>query len=305
MSIAGKTKKMSRVVIFKSRDAISLGMEINKKALTRMFEKGLSALIEKNSLTDSLRALFPENSRIGIKINTIGGKNISTRPEVSICLADILANSDIQDKNIIIWDRTNRELRDAGYRLNMNRSGISIYGTDTQGVGYKRDLVSHLNVGSLFSSIQSDRISSSISLAILKDHGMAGVTAGMKNYFGAIHNPNKYHDTNCNPYVAEVFDTEEIKKKHKLSIVDGLVVQYHRGPSYHAKWADPQGILIFSLDPVAADFVGWQVIEKLRAQKGLPTLKEENREPLYLKTAEKMRLGKASAEKIALIELEG
>jgi uncharacterized protein (DUF362 family) len=102
-----------------------------------------------------------------------------------------------------------------------------------------------------------------------------------------------------------VFDTEEIKKKHKLSIVDGLVVQYHRGPSYHAKWADPQGILIFSLDPVAADFVGWQVIEKLRAQKGLPTLKEENREPLYLKTAEKMRLGKASAEKIALIELEG
>ena len=77
---------MSRVVIVKSRDAISLGMEINKKALTTMFEIGLSALIEKNSLTDSLRALFPENSRIGIKINTIGGKNISTRPEVSICL---------------------------------------------------------------------------------------------------------------------------------------------------------------------------------------------------------------------------
>ncbi len=214
----------------------------------------------------------------------------------------MLQDTGIQQENIIIWDRTNRELREAGYRLNLNRSGIKVFGTDTEGVGYDSQLTSHLNIGSLFSSIQSNKITASISLAILKDHGMAGVTAGMKNYFGAIHNPNKYHDLKCNPFVAELFETKFIKRKHKLTILDSLIVQYHRGPSYHARWAEKYEALIFSLDPVAADYVGWQVIEKLRAKKGLASLKEEERAPVYLKTAEKMGLGKANPEEVKIIE---
>jgi hypothetical protein len=55
---------------------------------------------------------------------------------------------------------------------------------------------------------------------------------------------------------------------------------------------------------VATDFVGWQVIEKLRAESGLPSLKEENREPTYLRTAEKMGLGKANSNDIKVIEEE-
>nr|NIM57803.1 hypothetical protein [Candidatus Aminicenantes bacterium] len=103
---------------------------------------------------------------------------------------------------------------------------------------------------------------------------------------------------------AELFETKFIKRKHKLTILDGLIVQFHRGPSYHARWAEKHGALIFSMDPVAADYVGWQVIEKLRAKKGLASLKEENRVPVYLKTAEKMGLGKASPEEIQIIEEE-
>ena len=61
-------------------------------------------------------------------------------------------------------------------------------------------------------------------------------------------------------------------------------------------------LIIFSFDPVAADFIGWQIIEDLRSQKGLPSLLEENREPAYLKTAETMGLGKASFEAIEVIE---
>ena len=78
-------------------------------------------------------------------------------------------------------------------------AGVRIFGTDADGVGYGPDLVAHLGVGSLFSRIQAGYVTASISLAILKDHGLAGVTAGMKNYFGAIHNPNKYHDSGCDP----------------------------------------------------------------------------------------------------------
>ena len=50
--------------------------------------------------------------------------------------------------------------------------------------------------------------------------------------------------------------------------------------------------------------MGWQVIEKLRAEKKLPSLKEEKREPKYLMTAERMKLGKANSEEIEIIEEE-
>jgi hypothetical protein len=50
--------------------------------------------------------------------------------------------------------------------------------------------------------------------------------------------------------------------------------------------------------------VGWQIIEKLRAKKGLPSLSEEDREPRYLKTAEKMGLGTADQEMIKIREVE-
>lgn len=295
---------MSNVVIVRGRNIFSPGKEISEKILAFMLGKGFSILMEQKSLRDNLKSLFPQDEKIGIKINTIGGKNISTRPAVALSLARMLSDDRSGNRDVIIWDRTNRELKEAGYKLQLGRSGIRIFGTDTQGVGYNPELVSHLNIGSLFSSIQADQISSSVSLAILKDHGLAGVTAGMKNYFGAVHNPNKYHDTNCNPYVAEVFDTDTIKRKHRLTVLDGLIVQYHRGPAFHSRWADQQGLLIFSLDPVAADVVGWQVIEKLRSQKGLPSLQEENREPQYLKTAEKMGLGKATISQISVIEEE-
>ncbi|MFB0566726.1 MAG: DUF362 domain-containing protein [Candidatus Aminicenantaceae bacterium] len=296
--------KLSKVAIVRGRGVLSSGSMIDQKKLIQMYTRGFQILTEQSSLRESVSVFFRPRERIGIKINTIAGRKLTSRPEATICLSNILSENGIQGKNIIIWDRTNRELREAGYRLNLSGAGVKIFGTDTDGAGYNSGLISHLNIGSIFSSIQSELITASISFAVLKDHGLAGVTAGMKNYFGTIHNPNKYHDDNCNPFIPELFDSKFIKRKHKLSILDCLIVQYHRGPSFHSPWAKRYEALIFSSDPVAADFVGWQIIEKLRAEKGLPSLKEENREPQYFITAEKMGLGRAQSKFIQIIEEE-
>lgn len=294
---------MSKVVIVRTKHAGSRAI-FDNQIVEHMFQRGFTLLTNQSRLSASIPILLKRKGRIGIKINTIGGRNISTHPETSKALVKVLSENGISEGNLVIWDRTNRELREAGYTLNLNSHDTKIFGTDTQAVGYDPELTAHLNIGSLFSHIQSSYISGSISLAILKDHGLAGVTAGMKNYFGAIHNPNKYHDNNCNPFVAELFDSSLIKEKHRVTILDALKVQYHRGPAYHSEWAENYGALIFSQDPVAADSVGWQIIEKLRAGKGLPSLKDEKREPVYLYTADRMGLGIANLKKIDIIETE-
>jgi pyruvate formate lyase activating enzyme len=294
---------MSKVIVVHSRHKKDQP-SVDFHKIKHMLQTGLALLAGHKRRNLDLSHLLSSQARIGIKINTIGGRKISTLPATSLALAKTLGENGINEENLVIWDRTNRELKDAGYTLNLKGKGVKIFGTDTAGVGYSAELTDHLNIGSLFSAIQSDYIQESISLAILKDHGLAGVTAGMKNYFGTIHNPNKYHDNNCNPFVAELFDSSPIKSKHRLTILDALTVQYHRGPSYHGQWADNHGALVFSRDPVAADSVGSKIIEKLRAAKGLPSLKEEHREPVYIRTADKMGLGTASLKQIKLIEAE-
>jgi uncharacterized protein (DUF362 family) len=290
-----------KVVRVRGRGVLPAEGKIHPVIIRRMYERGIQLLTGQSSTVAGLSSLFRPSDRVGIKINTIAGRRLTTPPDVALPFSRLLTQTGLPEKNIVIWDRTNGELKEAGYQLQAG-SGLRIFGTDMAGAGYTAEPLIHLNIGSLCSTIQSDFVTASVSLAVLKDHGLAGITAGMKNYFGAIHNPNKYHDSNCDPYVAELFDMPVIKSKHRLTILDALVVQYHRGPSYHARWAERSESLIFSLDPVAADFIGWQIIERLRKAQGLPTLAEDNREPLYIRTASRMGLGRAALNDIQLIE---
>ena len=294
----------SRVVVVGRAGLLSRSGDLDAGLVRRAIERGFCLLTGETKAPAAVARLFRPSDRVGVKVNTIGGPLISTRPETALALAQALVAGGIPAGQIAVWDRTNHELRAAGYRLSDGSRDIKVLGTDTSGFGYGRDLVSHRGVGSLFSTLQADFATASISLAILKDHGMAGVTAGLKNYFGAVHNPNKYHDNHCDPFVAEVFDVPFVRAKHRLTIVDALRVQFHRGPSFHPQWTEASGRLIFSLDPVAADCVGRDLVERLRRAKGLPSLREEGREPVYLATAERMGLGRARPEEITLVEEE-
>ena len=63
--------------------------------------------------------------------------------------------------------------------------------------------------------------------------------------------------------------------------------------------------VLASLDPVALDFTGWQMIEQKRAEKGMKPLKAVNREPAYIATAADAahRLGCCDPARIARLEV--
>lgn len=294
----------SKVVLIRGRGARPEPGRTDEAVVGRMLERGLRLLTGRTTAAEAVRAVFSPSDRVGLKINGLAGPSLTTPPGVSLPLARLLVRGGLAARNIAVWDRTNREMREAGYKLNIEGGEFRVCGTDTAGLGYENEPLVHRNIGSLFSRIQTGFVTASVSLAVLKDHGLAGVTAGMKNYFGAVHNPNKYHDTNCDPYIAELFETTPVKARHRLTILDALTVQYHRGPSYHSRWAERAETFILSLDPVAADAAGWRLIESLRRAKGLPTLAEEERAPAYLQTAERLGLGRAGTADIQVVEDE-
>ena len=127
----------------------------------------------------------------------------------------------------------------------------------------------------------------------------------LKNMFGAIHNPNKYHSNAGDPYVADVNALAPIRQKVRLTICDALIAQYEGGPSYMPQWSWPfNGVLVAS-DPVALDTIGWQIIEAKRKEKGLPSLQAAKRAPSYIATAAdaQHRLGTNDARLIRRVEV--
>jgi uncharacterized protein (DUF362 family) len=185
----------------------------------------------------------------------------------------------------------------------MGGDRVQCYGTDR--AGYEEDLAAYGSVDSRLSKILTQRTGVLINLPVLKDHDGAGVTIALKNMYGVIHNPNKYHPNGCNPYVADLNMLLEIRTRMRLSICDATTAIYEGGPGYKPEHSWNANALLLSTDPVALDYTGWQMIERKRAEKGLKTLAAEERAPVYITTAadNEHRLGTNEPGRITLVEV--
>jgi len=264
--------------------------------LRKMLFEAVSSLCSQPDETKAWKRLFSEEDVVGIKVNCLAGKGLSPRPELVASIIDGLLLAGIDPDNIIVWDRTDEDLKRAGFRIRAAKPGPLCYGTNAD---YDwNDLTICGSVGSCFSPIVSKKCNALISVPVLKDHDLAGVSLSLKNFYGAIHNPNKYHDHGCDPYVADLNAHEFIREKLRLVVCDALRGQWHGGPAFKPQWSWPCGKILVSTDPVALDVTGLGIIESKRAEQGMPSLKEAGRYPKYLETAEKRGLGVATPERI-------
>jgi len=299
-----KLMELSRRLVEARSDAIRdkkdklVGDEVGK-----LLSRAIENFFGETNAQKCWRQLFTPDDVVGIKINCLAGRGMSTHRELVDAIVEGVKSAGVPEKNIIIWDRANRDLEKAGYRIQTNRNRLKIYGNDQ--VGYSRRLYEFGEAGSFLSNILVEQCTAVINVPILKDHGIVGMTNALKNFFGAIHNPNKYHDFFGDPYIADVNMFSEIRKKTRLTITDALTAQFEGGPPFMPQWAWNFNGIIVGMDRVAMDAYAWKLIDEKRKEKGLPTLKEAGREPIYIRTAadENHRLGTEDLSKIELIQV--
>lgn len=295
----------SRVVICRNEKVFSSPGTLDFPVLQRMVNQSIMRLTGAPSPKDAWRQFFSPRDIIGIKVNVLAGKMMSTHPELATAIAYNLRDAGIPANNIIIFDRQNYELQNAGYELNFGRTGIRCYGTDTSGIGYEPEPRVYNSVGSCFSRLVTEQCTALINVPVLKDHGIVGISGAMKNLYGVVHNPNKYHDNLGDPYIADLSSIPVVRDKMRLIISDGLIAQCHGGPAYKSQWAYYYNGIIMGTDPVAHDYISWQIIEQKRKEKGLPTLKAQEREPSWIATAaeKERKLGTNEPSKIEVINI--
>ena len=286
-----------------------VGQKIDGARVLREVEAGMARLTGEKNVARAWAQFVGPKDVVGIKVNPIGEKILSTKPEVVDAVIVGLLAAGVKKDNIIIWDRRHFELLDAG--LGPERfPGIRVMGTEVKGPNggfyddkgelwakdnidreslpyvaeveekYDKELMGYmLNEGksSYFSRIVTSTVTKIINIPILKNAG-ATTTCCLKNLsFGSVSNTSRLHKLWMKA-VSEPVAFPVLRDKVILNVVDGLQACYDGGPGANPKFIYDANLLLFGTDPVAIDSVAHDIIVKERLARGHAADRQQDEE---------------------------
>jgi uncharacterized protein (DUF362 family) len=240
---------------------------------------------------------------IGLKVNGLGGKGIATHPPLIMAVAERLQQAGVKPGNILVWDQNAHFLESCGMTINTDPSRMRCSPSDAAGF---EDQESSWGVARIrITKILTRECAMVINLPILKDHSMAGVTFALKNMYGVVDRPFTLHGDNCNPAVADLNAIPVFREKIRFTIGDAMSSVYDGGPGFHPEHLWYPNALIVGEDRVAIDQIAWGLLEKKRAEVGMPTFEAAGRPPRYIATAADARhnLGTNDPKHINMVEV--
>ncbi len=295
-SLVGASPSKSRVVIATDREVLRGNGEVVADVLQKMLDRGIAKLTGSRTAVEGWKKLFKPSDVVGIKVNCLFGKGVSTRPEVAQAVVRGLIAAGVKPDNIIIWDRSTSDLVKVGYKPNSG-SGVKCYGDD----GDWGPLLEQGAFKGRITKVISERITALVNVPILKTHGLTGISNALKNHYGSFDNPGSHHSNHCNPAMADFNSLPVVKRKTRLVIVDALRPQYDGGPGFKGDAQWDLWSLILGTDPVAVDYQGLQIIQEQRAKAGLPAIKPEV--TAWLQSAQERGVGTCDPSKIEVLRV--
>jgi len=312
------------------------GKRVQPAVLGEMFSTGLRRLTGLE-MDQSFGLFFNKQDVVGLKVNPVGPGIIATHLELIDQILNWLTSNGLPRRQIIIWDRFDYMLTDAGI-TSQRFPGIGIEGLQTMdesaAEGKSQDNSrwllpdgSHISADrfdkevyywadvegdkdpaylnqhvfnekhSYFGKLLSQKLTKIINLPVFKNTGN-GVSMATKNIgYGSICNTARLHRPLFFDVCTEVLAFPVIRDKLVLNIMDGLRGQYDGGPMPAAQFGYDFNTLFFATDPFALDAVGHRLLVEKRKLMNVK-VNEHPRFTDYLRYAEKLGLGVVAEDKI-------
>jgi uncharacterized protein (DUF362 family) len=304
------------------------GRRPQKEIIRQMLDTALRELTGEDSVPKAWRQFVAPEEVVGLKVNPVAGKLLSTSRELVQVVIEQLTAAGIPRKHIVIWDRREFELHEVGFTPE-NFPGVRIMGTerkdadgsfyDKSGKLYGEAMIDRewyyyadcqmkydaetlpymVNEGkySYFSKIVTREVDKIINLPILKNAG-ASITLCLKNLaYGSISNTARLHQQLWSETCAQVPCFPPLRDKVVLNIADGLIGCYEGGPGANPNYIVPFHRILVGTDPVAVDRIGYEFIQKKRRETKIQQ-KESPAGRRFLELAHQYGLGESRLEKI-------
>ena len=294
----------SKVVVARDAALHNASGQLDEKRVLALLDRAIASYTGRDKPVEAWKRIVPVGKVIGLKVNGLGGKGISTHAALVMAICERLQQAGVKPGEIIVWDRGARDLEACGLTINTDPSRIRVYGNDVAGYEEQGEaFASAVNVK--LAKILTRECAMVLNLPILKDHQMAGVTFSMKNMYGVVQKPFELHANNCNPSVADLNCIPAIREKVRFTIGDAMSSVYDGGPGFRPERLWQPNALIVGEDRVALDHIAWQMIERKRAEVGMGTLEAVGRPPRYIVTAadKTHNLGTNDPQHIHLLEV--
>lgn len=304
----------------------------DQDVIYNMLKDSMLALTGEKSLKKAWRLFVSPKDVVGLKVNPVAGRLLTTSHAVTKSVIKQLEEAGIPRANIVIWDRREMQLHETGY-TSENYPGIRITGTecmDENGGFYDKDgkLYSEsridkehffyadlegvyddytipymVNEGkhSYFTGIVTNQLTKIINLPILKNAGPT-TTLALKNLsFGSVTNTGRLHRL-WHETCAYVCAFSPLRDKVVLNIADGITGCFEGGPSAKPQYICNYNLLLVGSDPVAVDRVGHDIVIAKRIEEGIQ--KDDNPQASrFIGLAQELKLGIGDRERIEVKEI--
>jgi hypothetical protein len=291
----------------------------------RMLDEAMKSLTGEKDVRDAWRQFVEPGERIGIKFNPVGYEVCGVTWDVIGAVVDSMESAGIPRKDMVVWHRFDDahaktyipEKVHPGVEMYLLNWFIEKYGKNTAG-GFERwdqEVFYEANVSLpdeknileemfhggdksyypkiLTKSVAEGGVDKVINIPVFKHHWVAYITMALKNLaFGVLTNCPRGHSF-IERFISEVCAFPPVRDKVVLNIMDGLRVQYDRGPAPSPQFIWEMERLFVSSDPVAMDTIGFDMLVEKQLETG--RLKPEEEEDLR-----KKHYGLAYAENLGL-----
>ena len=258
--------------------------------------------------------------RIGIKISTMPGKIMSTRPPLIDAIVASLLKAGHAPSDILIFDRYAVEMRDAGWAVGPRADEVRVTASWPQ-EGYDPQVFYHcpylgqliwgdlefkgqqwdssndgdkgqISNKSYFSKIVTQEVDVLINVPVITTRDGVGVYGAIANLpLGVIDNQRRFFMPffGREENIADLATHKALRGKWILTIMDGLLGQYAGGPAFDPKYVWAQSALWLSEDPVGLDALALKLINERRPAENIKVIDPDD--TAYLKSCENLGFG--------------
>ena len=313
--------------------------KVDAKVVAEMVERGIRSLTG-TSMKKSFRMFFTRDDVVGLKVNPVGPPLISTKPEVVEAVIRWLVDNKLPASNIVIWDRFDLDLKDAGF-TQARFPGVRIDALQTmveEGHSFRDATGNHISRRELRPRRllprqgsgregrarlpgrrvlpEPARLRGRVLLLRQAPHPGASPRSSTSRRTRTPATASRWRPrTSATPPSATPAGCTRrsasrsaprcsrrpvVRDKLVLNITDGLRGQYDGGPDKNEKFIYPNHSLYFATDPFALDAMCHRELVAKRKEMGI-AVNEHPRFTEYLHYAEKLGLGVADPAKITLV----
>ncbi len=252
-----------------------------------MVRRGITELTGKPNPREAWLSLVSTQDTVGLKVYSKPGPNSGTRPAVVAAVAQALIAAGLPPRQIIVWDKDELELRDAGFFKLGEELGVRVAASAKAGWDstnyYETPLIGNLVFGDLefekkeegigrkshVSKLVSQELTKIINITPLLNDNAAGVCGNLYSLaLGSVDNTHRFEGEPARlaQAVPELYAMPILGDRVVLNITDALICQYEGGQRGLLHYSTVLNQLRFSRDPVALDILSVKELDRQRRQ---------------------------------------